>query len=94
MSESIKIDFNYSDIINMTEEEKLNTLLKIAFSNHTLLMDHGKILFGNGEAGLCDTVRENRKGIKILTWIIFTAVSGFATALFWHISATVAALPK
>ena len=49
--DEIKIAYDMEDIDKKSESEKLSLLLKIAFANHTTLMNHGKILFGNGKEG-------------------------------------------
>ena len=81
MADGIKIQFDQGDIDAKTDSEKLSLLLKIAFSNHATLQDHGKILFGNGTQGVCDTLRQNCKAVKAM-WgimlIIVAAIVGMA----------------
>ena len=81
MADGIKIVFDQSDIDAKTDSEKLSLLLKIAFSNHTTLQEHGKILFGNGTQGVCDTLRQNCKAVKVM-WtfivLIMAAIVGMA----------------
>jgi hypothetical protein len=84
--ETIRIEYDYSTIESKTPDEKLNLLLRIAFANHHALQRHGKILYGNGEAGLCDTTRENKKAIKYLYSLFVLACGGFAGVLFTHLS--------
>ena len=50
----VKVELNEQDIQCQSDSEKLTSLVKIAFANHTLLDEHGKIIFGNGspEKGL------------------------------------------
>ncbi len=81
MTDDITIKYDQDDIEKKTSEEKLNLLLKIAFSNHTTLREHGRILFGNGKAGLCDIARTNKMLIKILMGVVGTAIVGFAGVL-------------
>lgn len=73
MVETVKIELNEEDVIQKTDSEKLNTLIKIAFANHQQLAQQGMILFGNGDpkSGLCYKVA--LQGSK-LGWLI-TAVS-------------------
>jgi hypothetical protein len=82
MTDDITIKYDQDDIEKKTSEEKLNLLLKIAFSNHTTLREHGRILFGNGKAGLCDIARTNKMLIKIIMGVVGTAIVGFASVLF------------
>lgn len=83
--DEIKIAYDMEDIEKKTESEKLNLLLKIAFANHTTLVNHGKILFGNGKQGLCDIARFNKLAIKGLWAVFVIAIVGFASILFTHI---------
>jgi hypothetical protein len=83
--DTIKVEFDYSDIQGKTPDQKIDLLLKIAWSNHNILQQHGKILFGNGEAGLCDVARENKRGLKLIYWLFFGAASGFAGVLYTHL---------
>lgn len=83
--DEIKIAYDMEDIEKKTESEKLNLLLKIAFANHTTLINHGKILFGNGKQGLCDIARFNKLAIKGLWAVFVIAIVGFASILFTHI---------
>jgi len=83
--DEIKIAFDMEDISQKTESEKLDLLLKIAFSNHSVLTNHGKILFGNGKQGLCDIARYNRTAINGLWAIFVLAIIGFASILFTHV---------
>jgi hypothetical protein len=84
--DEIKIAYDMEDIEKKSESEKLNLLLKIAFASHVTLERHSKILFGNGKQGLCDTARFNRLAIKGLWAVFITAVLGFASVLFTHLS--------
>ena len=83
--DEIKIAYDMEDIEKKTESEKLNLLLKIAFANHTTLVNHGKILFGNGNQGLCDIARFNKLAINGLWAVFVIAIIGFASILFTHI---------
>lgn len=62
--EPVRIELSEDDISGKTDSEKLELLLKIAFSNHKALMDHGKILFGNGKEGICKIVDRSSLYIK------------------------------
>jgi hypothetical protein len=83
--DDITITFEQSDIEHKTQDEKLTLLLKIAFSNHSTLREHGKILFGNGKAGLCDIARSNKMLIKIIMSVVGTAILGFAGVMYAHL---------
>ena len=84
--DEIKIAYDMEDISNNSESEKIDLLLKIAFANHTTLVKHGELLFGNGKQGLCDISRFNRLAINGLWAVFVIAVVGFASVLFTHIS--------
>lgn len=84
--DEIKVAFDMESIESKSESEKLNLLLRIAFASHLTLESHSKILFGNGEQGLCDTTRFNKLAIKGLWAVFITAVLGFAGVLFTHLS--------
>jgi hypothetical protein len=86
MTDEIKIKFDLEDIEKRSADEKLNLLLRIAFSNHATLNSHGKILFGNGTEGLCDIARSNKKAIKLLYSAFVLAVTGVIAFLFAHIT--------
>jgi len=89
----IKIDYERADIEGLhTTEDKLDMLLKIAFSNHKTLTDHGKLLFGNGEQGLCDRMRGLDKAMYeqrfslIGLWSVFViAVTGGVGWVVFHL---------
>jgi hypothetical protein len=84
-STDIAITFDFEDIESKTQDDKLNLLLKIAFDNHRVLRDHGKILFGNGKAGLCDIARTNKLLIKIIMGVVGSSILGFAGILYGHL---------
>ena len=84
--DEIRINYDYRDIDAKTTDEKISLLLKIAFANYKTLNDHGKILFGNGKEGLCDTTRYHGRIIKVLCSLFVTAVIGFASVLFAHLA--------
>jgi hypothetical protein len=67
--EPVKIELNEEDLKGKTDSEKLDTLIKIAFSNHEQLLKQGLILFGNGnpEKGLCHQVAYQGKFVK---WVV------------------------
>ena len=79
MADGIKIEFDQDDIDGKDDSEKLTLLLKIAFASHETLQNHSKILFGNGQQGICDQVRENCKGLKAMWAIVLLIVAGFIT---------------
>lgn len=83
--DDITITLEQSDIEAKSPDEKLNILLKIAFSNHSILREHGKILFGNGKSGLCDVARTNKLLIKIIMGVLGSSVLGFAGVLYGHL---------
>jgi hypothetical protein len=85
MDEDIKIAFDQADIERQSQDEKLNLLLKIAFSNHSTLLAHSKLLFGNGKEGLCDSVRSNKFLLNLLMTVVGICIAGFATILYSHI---------
>jgi hypothetical protein len=82
VEEDIKIAFDQADIERQSQDEKLNLLLKIAFSNHTTLREHGQILFGNGKAGLCDIARTNKMLINIIMSVVGASILSFAGVLY------------
>lgn len=79
--DDISITFEMGDIERKTSDDKLNLLLKIAFSNHNKLVEHSKILFGdNGEEGLVESVRSLCKGLKWF-WIVGSGAVGFLSTI-------------
>jgi hypothetical protein len=87
MVNPVTIELNVEDVKKKTLEEKVDVLVDIAFANHTLLADHGLIIFGNGnpEKGLCFKV--NTQGTR-LNWLIgilsalgLTGLAGFVSYL-------------
>lgn len=77
MSEqTIKIAYEMEDIAAKTMDEKLTLLLRIAFANHETLKHHGKVLFGNGESGICDVTRSHGHAIKAIWAILMILVAG------------------
>lgn len=86
MADAIKIEFNVEDIEGKTQDEKLTLLLKIAFANHTTLNQHGKILFGNGEQGICDRTRAHGKALIAMWTLMVGSIAGFASWMFIHLT--------
>jgi hypothetical protein len=89
MEQRIKVAYEMDDIEGLTPDQKLNLLLKIGFDNRELLEKHSKILFGNGEKGLCDATRTHDESIgklwsalKILFGVTFMIISGFVALAF------------
>ena len=77
MSEpTIKIAYEMEDIAAKTMDEKLTLLLRIAFDNHETLKRHGKLLYGNGESGICDVTRSHGHAIKAIWAILMILVAG------------------
>ena len=85
MDDEVKISFDYEDIRDKPDGEKLNLLIKIAFANHATLYRHSQLLFGNGNAGLCDKVRQNGKATHFLFYIFFTVGGSMIALLLYHI---------
>ena len=84
---SIKVDYDFEDIDSLkTTDDKINMLLKIAFSNHRTLQDHGKLLFGNGAQGLCESVRNHEISTKCLWGVFVSSVTGFVGWIIFHLS--------
>lgn len=77
MADEIRISFDIDDIQDKSDSDKLDLLLKIAFVNHRTLTEHGKLLFGNGKEGICDTVRTTQKAVKAMWGLLFLVISGF-----------------
>ncbi len=89
METKIKIGYGMEDIEDLTADQKLNLLLKIGFENRELLEKHSKIIYGNGEKGLCDATRAHDESIgklwsalKILFGVTFMIISGFVALAF------------
>jgi hypothetical protein len=81
MDDVIKIEFDMESIEKKTADEKLNLLLRIAFSNHTKLVEHGKIIFGdNGKEGLVETVRSVSKRLA-WCWVVGTGIVSFLSVV-------------
>ena len=83
------IELNEDDIQHMSDTNKLNTLLKVAYANHRLLDEHGKIIFGNGspQAGLCFQVAKHESILKWMVGLVGTAIIAIITAfitIFGH----------
>jgi len=77
--ETIKVEMGQDDIDEKTDSEKLSLLVKIAFANHATLKEHGKLLFGNGQQGLCDIARMNRSAIRAIWGLMILIIGGFIT---------------
>jgi len=91
MSEpTIKIAYEMEDIAAKTMDEKLTLLLRIAFANHETLKHHGKVLFGNGESGICDVTRSHgQEAIDGIPWRVLAQARCWkpddkTTCIHWH----------
>lgn len=76
------IGFDYQDIEQKTDSEKLTLLLKIAKSNHDNLHTHTVVLFGNGKEGLIDLCRFHKRSLGGLWALVLFAITGFAAILY------------
>ena len=83
MSEpTIKIAYEMEDIAAKTMDEKLTLLLRIAFANHETLKHHGKVLFGNGESGICDVTRSHGHALKAIWGILLIFMAALVGLAF------------
>lgn len=86
MAEPIRIELTEDDVQKQTDSEKLSSLVKIAFANHTLLADHGEIIFGNGDPkkGLCFKVETQGARLNWLIGILSAVgLTGLAGLISW-----------
>jgi hypothetical protein len=74
----VKVELSQNAVEEMSDSEKLNALVHIAFANHEQLSKQGLILFGNGDPqkGLCSIVDKQRTR---LNWLI-GILSGLGSA--------------
>lgn len=72
MPEGIKIVLSEQQIVEMEPEEKLNTLVRIAVSNHSQIATLNEILTGNGtpEKGLCVRVSKMKTSLDKLWGVV------------------------
>lgn len=82
MEPTIKISYEMDDIEKKTVDEKLTLLLRIAFSNHETLLQHGKVLFGNGTSGVCDQTRSHGNALKAIWALIMMIIAGMVGMAF------------
>ena len=80
--DEINIKYDYTDIEHKTDSEKLTLLLKIAFANHTVLCQHSKVIYGNGDEGLIDACRFYNRSLKGLWALVLFSIVGFAGILY------------
>lgn len=78
MDEEIKIGYDMAEIEGKSADEKLNILLRIAFSNHKCLKQHSQVIYGNGKPGICDSVRQQGKALTALWSVFLLAVGGLS----------------
>ena len=81
MSE-IKISYEMTDIEALTIDQKLDILLKIGFANRELLEKHSKVLYGNGESGICDMTRSHAHALKAVWTILLLIIAGMVGMVF------------
>ena len=76
MVNPVTIELKEEEVHRQTDSEKLTSLVRIAFANHQLLDEHGKILFGNGDPtkGLC--YKTNLLASKINWFMGITTTGG------------------
>ena len=73
--DSIRVELNEEEIEQMTTDQKLNCLLKIAFSNHNKLMQHDEIFYGNGKKGILPTIQGHGYYIAGLWFAVTVLIS-------------------
>ncbi len=90
--DSISIEYTEDQISQMSDKEMLKLLIKLGFSNRNLLQKHDKILFGNGEQGICESVRDVCKSAghlwKFSVWLtglLLTVTGAGVTWIFYHL---------
>ncbi|MBE3139787.1 MAG: hypothetical protein IMZ53_04290 [Thermoplasmata archaeon] len=83
---AVEVALDKERVKAMSQEEKLNVLVDIAFANHQTIKKVGKVLSGDGkEEGLLDTVRDTKKAVTWL-WGMFCGAGGaFFSAFIYHI---------
>jgi hypothetical protein len=77
MDEAIKIGYDKERMMRMSMDEKLNLLIEIAFSNHSDISLHRRLLLGNGDEGICDVVRGQKRGLMALWTMMILIIGGF-----------------
>ncbi len=87
MVNPVQIELNVEDVKKKSLDQKVDVLIDIAFANHTLLGDHGLIIFGNGDPtkGLCFKVNTQATRLNwligILSAVGLTGLAGFVSYL-------------
>ena len=76
MEDLVNIELDKARILGMSPPEQMTLLIQLGFANHKAIKHMNKVLTGNGEPGLCETVRSNRTKLTWL-WAIFAAVAVF-----------------
>jgi hypothetical protein len=87
MTDAVKVELTEEKIEGMTDSEKLSTLIRIAFANHTRLNEQNLILFGNGDPkkGLCFKVAMQGTRLNWLIGILSVAGVALIGAVITHI---------
>lgn len=81
-AKEIKIGYDENEINHLTPDQKLDLLLKIGFDNRELLEKHSKILFGNGESGVCDMTRSHGHALKAIWAILMLIIASLVGMAF------------
>jgi len=71
----IPVELSEDQIDKMPDSEKLKWLVALNFANYAELRKQGKLLYGNGDIGLCEKVRGQGARLNWL-WFAFTGVNG------------------
>jgi hypothetical protein len=81
----ISFELNEEQLEMMPDSEKLKWMLKIVFINYKEQQKQGLLLYGNGQQGLCEVVRDHAQMFKWM-WGAFGVVTGVVmTVLMMHI---------
>jgi hypothetical protein len=80
--DGIKIPITEDDLLEMSDSDKLNMLVKVALMNRQDLDAQRKILVGNGEPSksLCGKMDSVRLQLKAL-WCVIISVSSFVAGI-------------
>jgi hypothetical protein len=82
---NIELELKLEDVLIKPTEQKIDDLVRMVFNQYEEIKKQGKILYGNGDVGLCEQARANKTKI-ICLWTVFTTVAGiFGTLILTHI---------
>jgi hypothetical protein len=83
--EPVKLELDMEEILEKPINEQIKDLIRIAFMTHSEVNRQGKVIYGNGKEGLCESVRKQGRSLVFLWSAFCTAAGTYGGILYAHL---------